>query len=200
MDEVKALKACISDLVSVLALPAIAKGGEPRQILSTLLDVLLALLRLDMVYVRLEDPASGAPLEMVRLAQSGDSTARLQDLRQALGPWFGKDSRTWPSVMKNPAGEGNVCIASLGLGLPDETGVLVAGSRRPDFPSQTERLLLDVTANQAVIRLQEARLLREQKRVAAELDQQVANRTRELLAAYEEIKTLRTSSTKRISP
>ena len=191
VDEVKALEACISNLTSVLAIPAIAKSGEPRQILSTLLDVLLGLLRLDFVYVRLEDPSSGVPLEMVRLAQSGDSPAGVQGLRQALGPWLEKDSRIWPSVLKNPAGEGKVSIASLGLGLPNEMGVLVAGSRRPDFPSHTERLLLNVTANQAVIRLHEARLLRQQERVAAELDQEVASRTQELLAAYEEIKRLK---------
>src|SRR2546422_10884161 len=67
-------------------------------------------------------------------------------------------------------------------------GVLVAGSQRADFPTQTERLLLNVAANQAAIGLQEARLLSEQKRVARELDQRVAQRTRELAAANEELK------------
>jgi hypothetical protein len=46
-DEIKNLKACINDLISVLALPAIWTGSEPSQILSTLLDVLLGMLRLD---------------------------------------------------------------------------------------------------------------------------------------------------------
>ena len=44
-DEIKRLKACINDLVSVLTLPAIWSGREePSQIGSTLLDALLGLL------------------------------------------------------------------------------------------------------------------------------------------------------------
>jgi PAS domain S-box-containing protein len=76
----------------------------------------------------------------------------------------------------------------LGLGLQGEIGVLVAGSERGDFPRQTEELILSVAANQASIGLQEARLRSEQKRVASELDQRVAQRTTELAAANEELR------------
>ena len=76
----------------------------------------------------------------------------------------------------------------LRLGLHGEIGVIVAGSQRADFPSQTEKLLLSVAANQAAIGLQEARLLSQQKRVADELDQRVAQRTTELAAANQELK------------
>jgi PAS domain S-box-containing protein len=76
----------------------------------------------------------------------------------------------------------------LGLGLQGDIGVLVAGSERADFPVQTEELVLSVAANQASIGLHEARLLSEQKRVASELDLRVAQRTRELAAANEELR------------
>ena len=69
--EIKHLQRCINDLVSVLALPAMWSGGHPAQIVQTLLDALLTMLRLDLVYVRLEDPIGEAPVEMVRTAQSG---------------------------------------------------------------------------------------------------------------------------------
>jgi PAS domain S-box-containing protein len=59
------------------------------------------------------------------------------------------------------------------------------GSRRADFPRDTEALLLSIAANQALTGLQQARLLTEQKRVADELDQIVAQRTAELAAANE---------------
>ena len=75
----------------------------------------------------------------------------------------------------------------LRLGMQGEIGVIVAGSKRADFPGQTEKLLLSVAANQASFGLQEARLLSQQKRVANELDQQVALRTRELAKANEEL-------------
>src|SRR5437660_11492379 len=87
-----------------------------------------------------------------------------------------------------PCWRRDISIVPLRLGLQNEIGVIVAGSRRADFPGQTERLLLSVAANQAAIGLQEARLLSEQKRVAKELDQRVAQRTRELAAANEELR------------
>jgi len=71
------------------------------------------------------------------------------------------------------------------LGVQREIGVIVAGSRRADFPRDTEALLLGIAANQALIGLQQARLLTEQKRVADGLDQIVAQRTAELAAANE---------------
>src|SRR5205085_3533707 len=50
-----------------------------------------------------------------------------------------------------------------------------------------ERLLLNAAANQAAIGLQEARILSEQKWVAEELDQRVAQRTSQLRVANEEL-------------
>jgi len=60
------------------------------------------------------------------------------------------------------------------------SGWIVAASRRADFPTETERLLLNVATNQTAIGLQEARLLSEQKRIARELEEKVAQRTHEL--------------------
>ncbi|MGB9233869.1 MAG: PAS domain S-box protein, partial [Terriglobales bacterium] len=76
----------------------------------------------------------------------------------------------------------------LPLGLQGEIGVIIAAAQRPDFPLQTEALLLSVAANQASIGLHEARLRSQQNRVAAELDRQVSQRTAELAAANQELK------------
>ena len=187
-DEIRRLQGCINDLISVLALPAMWRGQESVQIVSTLLDVLLGMLRLDFAYARLKDPIGGAPIEMVRLAQSRNLTAQPQEIGQVLNPWLGDDPHTSPLLVRNPTGDGDVSIVPSRLGFQGKMGVLVAGSQRADFPTQTERLLLNVAANQAAIGLQEARLLSEQKRVAKELDQRVAQRTRELAAANEELK------------
>jgi PAS domain S-box-containing protein len=182
-EEIKRLQRCINDLVSVLALPAIWSGGDPSQIVRTLLDVLLGMLRLDLVYVRLNDPVGEAPIEMVRVAQSRKLTGRPQEIGKMLNHWLGDDPQKWPPLVRNPIGDGDISIAPLRLGLHGEVGLVAAGSQRADFPTQTERLLLSVAANQAAIGLQEARLLSEQKRVANELDQRVAQRTAELATA-----------------
>src|SRR6266478_407291 len=186
-EEIERLQRCLNDLISVLALPAMWSGCDPSQIVRTLLDALLSMLRLDLVYVRLKDPVGEGPIEMVRVAQSQKLTARPQEIGEALNHWLGSGAQKWASLVRIPFGDGDISIVPLRLGLQGEIGVIVAGSQRADFPGQTERLLLSVAANQAAIGLQEARLLSEQKRVAAELDQRVAQRTRELAAANEKL-------------
>jgi len=187
-EEIERLQRCLNDLISVLALPAMWSGCDPSQIVRTLLDALLSMLRLDLVYVRLKDPVGEGPIEMVRVAQSQKLTARPQEIGEALNRWLGSGAQKWASLVRIPFGDGDISIVPLRLGLQGEIGVIVAGSQRADFPGQTERLLLSVAANQAAIGLQEARLLSEQKRVAAELDQRVAQRTRELAAANEKLR------------
>ena len=187
-DEIRRLKACINDLISVLALPAIWSGGEPSQVVSTLLDVLLGMLDLDFVYAKLNDPISGAPSEIVRLAQPGNVRASTQEIGQVLNTWLRDDPHTSSWVVRNPVGDGDVSIAPFRPGLQDSIDVVVAGSGRANFPTATERLLLGVAANQAAIGLQEARLLSEQRRVAEELDQRVAERTRQLIIVNEDLR------------
>src|SRR5438552_14844794 len=186
-NEIKRLKACINNLISVQALPAIWSGGKPSQIVSASLDVLIKMLSLDFAYARLKDSTGGASLEMARLAQDRNLTAQPQMIGRALNPWLGDFPHFSPSLVPNPIEDGEVSVLLLRLGLQAEMGVFVAGSKRADFPTQTERLLLNVAANQAAIGLQEARLLSEQKRVAEELDQRVAQRTSQLLSANEEL-------------
>jgi PAS domain S-box-containing protein len=186
-DEIKRLKTCINNLISVQALPAIWSGGKPSQIVSASLDMLLKMLSLDFAYARLKDSTGGAPLEIARLAQERNLTAQPQMIGRALNPWLGDCPSTSPPRVRNPLGDGDISVLFLRLGLQAELGVFVAGSKRANFPTQTERLLLNLAANQAVIGLQEARLLSEQKRVAEELDENVAQRTSQLLAANEEL-------------
>src|SRR6267143_2166326 len=187
-DEVKRLQSCINDLISVLALAAIWSGSESCQMLGTLLDSLLAILRLDFACARLNDSIDGSPVEVVRLAQRQHPSAQPQEVGRALGRWLSGDKTVSRFVIPNPAGEGEVAIASFSLGLHDEVGVLVAGSRRADFPTDIERLLLRVAANQAAIGLQEARRSGDQKRVAEVLERRVAERTSRLTAVNEQLR------------
>jgi len=184
-DEIKRLQRCFNDLVSVLALPAIWTG-DSSQIVRTLLDALLRMLRLDFVYARLNDPVGEAPVEMVRFDPPQKLTGRPEEIGARLHHWLGDDPRKWPPLVRDTIGDSEISIVPLRLGLHGDVGVLIAASLRADFPEQAERLVLSVAANQAAIGLQEARRLCEQKRVAKELNQRVAQRTAELSAANEE--------------
>jgi len=186
--EIKRLQSCINDLISVLALPAIWSGSESAHILGTLLDVLLTMLRLDFTYARLTDVSDDSPIEVVRLADHRHSSIQPQQFGQALDRWLTGDQTVSRSVIPVLAGEAELSIASFLLGLQHDGGVLVAGSRRADFPTEVERLLLRVAANQAGIGLQEARRSGEQKRIAVMLEQRVAERTGRLTAVNDELR------------
>ena len=88
-------------------------------------------------------------------------------------------------------GDADLSVASVQLGVDGEFGVVVVGSERLVFPDQTEQLLLEVAANQACLGLQQARLMSEQRRVARELDERVAERTSQLEVANEQLKKAR---------
>ena len=185
--EVKRLQRCLNDMVSVLALPAMWSGSQPSQIVHILLDALLEMLGLDLVYACLQDPAGGAPIEVLKIAPSA-KWKLADEIHKTVNQWFGDDPQKWPSRLRASIADEDVSIVSQRCGLHGEIGVIVAGSDRADFPDQTETLLLNVAANQAVIGLHEARFLLEQKRVAGELDRRVAQRTAELAAVNDELR------------
>jgi PAS domain S-box-containing protein len=187
-EEMKRLQRCINDLVSVLALPAIWSGSDSSQIARTLLDALMGMLGLDLVYVRVNDPAGDPPIEMARAAHSRGLPVRPQALGGMLHQWLGDDPEQWPSLVRARVGSDDMSLVALRLGVQGDIGMLVAGCGRAEFPGQNETLLLNVAANQAAIGLREAWLRKEQQRVATELDQRVAQRTADLAAANEELK------------
>jgi len=165
--EIRRLKACINDLLSVLTLPAIWSGHAPSRIASTLLDALLGILRLDFAYFRLSDSNGGTPIEMVRVAGRRNPVVQPQEVGRALNPLL-TEMPPSPFVVPNPVGEGEVSIVPLRLTLQDQLGILVAGSQRADFPTDVEQLLLRIAANQAGIGLQEARRITDHEHTAEE--------------------------------
>jgi PAS domain S-box-containing protein len=186
--EVKRLQRCMSDLVSVLALPAIWSKGEPSRILETSLDALVQLLELDFLYAQARIASHEELIEVLRTAESDRVSNKRDEIRQSLRLWLGEDRPDdLPAVRRLIAGR-EVSILSLRLGIEGSLGLIVAGSQRPDFPQQAERLVMRVAANQLAIMLQHAQLLGEQRRIARELDQRVAQKTRELAAANAQLK------------
>jgi PAS domain S-box-containing protein len=187
-EEIKRLQRCINDLVSIFALPAVWSVGDPSRIIHSLLDVLLGMLHLDLVYARVQDPISNIPVEIVRVAQLGKLTAQPQKIGEMLNDCLGPDPQKWAPLRRSPFGEGDISVVPLRLGLEGEIGVIVAGSRRTEFPEKTESLIMGVAANLAAIRLREAQLVNGQKRATEVLDKKVEQRTEELAATNEELK------------
>ncbi|OEO30705.1 hypothetical protein VW23_019750 [Devosia insulae DS-56] len=151
--------------------------------LETLLDALLSALKADFVCVTLEGPK---PKSRIR-GRSGVTPAHDQLLR-ALAGTFGDDKSAWPPAGEISVGADAISILSAPMGLQGEVGVVVAGTRRRDFDDETGGLLLGAAANQAALALQAVRRLDEQKQIASDLDERVAQRTAELARANEALR------------
>jgi PAS domain S-box-containing protein len=170
--EVARLRRCVNDLVSVLALPVMWAGQEPSRVATTLLDVLVRTLRLDFGYLRVGDPMRGPVSQWLR-AEAGASPDPAA-VGHALETYLSGGVSWRGSRIAHPFAEGTVSIAVFHIGPSDSTAVFVAGSRRPDFPSETEYLVLQVATNQAAIALEQARQLSGRQSTTDELKRRVA--------------------------
>jgi PAS domain S-box-containing protein len=187
-DEAARLRRCLSDLVSIMALPALWTGKESRQIVSTLADALLGLLPLTFVFVRWNEADGGSSFDLTRVAGPMEPTTPFREAGAMLNTALGDVWLKWPARARVTMGDADVSLASVQLGVDGEFGVVVVGSERLVFPDQTEQVLLEAAANQTCLGLQQARLMTEQRRVARELDERVAERTSQLEVANEQLK------------
>jgi PAS domain S-box-containing protein len=178
--QVRHLQRCINELVSLLALPAIWTGRESSHIIRTLLDAVLRALSLEFAYARLSRTFSPERIEVLRIAEDAKINLAPEELGRLLGDSFARQHEDASARGSNLFAIGSATAFSQSLGIQGEIGVLVVGSERAGFPSQTERLLLGVAANQASLGLHEASLLSAQKRLADELDRRVTERTKKL--------------------
>lgn len=177
-------KALLNDLLAVVSLPAIWRGGDPSQVGRAMVDALTRILQPDLVYVRLEAMAGGAPLEIARTGTAALAETPPEGLGTTLAGCLGPHPAHWPAQAQARIDGNDLTLVVFRLGWQGD-GVVVAASRRSGFPTPGERLLLSVTANQAAMGLQEARTLAAQKGLAEELDRRVARRTEELQRSKE---------------
>jgi PAS domain S-box-containing protein len=162
--EVARLRACLDDLVGLVALPTLWAGREPSHIASSLLDALLEMLPLDFALLRLNDHEGGPLRDELRAAARFEETARAHDVGQALALCLGDDALKWPPGARVTIGGVELSVAVSRLGIQGDTGVLVAGCRDGGFPGQAEKLRLDVAASQAAIAIERSRRLRDSER------------------------------------
>jgi two-component sensor histidine kinase len=165
------LRRRIRDVVALSTLPAIWGNADARQIAERTAEVLLGMLHLEFAAVVL---TGRPPIQIIRL-RGGDMPNWEIWLRNLLA------SRPMPRAVKEvfeSSGPGGatlrVSCVSMGLG---KEGTLITASATPDYPTDTERLLLDVAANQAALALRRWRseeALRENNRTLALLNRTAA--------------------------
>lgn len=156
-EEALSLRACVRDLVALTTLPAVWTGRSARVIGGDLADALLGILRADSVLLRLEASPEDAPVEIVRTAPPSPGADPLRDVGPETIGTLGRDDGDAVRTVPNPAGPGTWRVLSTPIGHDGALGRLAVASRRPGFPTATERLLLSTGANQAAIALAGAR-------------------------------------------
>jgi PAS domain S-box-containing protein len=152
--EIDGLRRITRDLVALSTLPAVWSGLAPDGLIKSLSSVLLTMLDLDLVYLQLFDGGDSTAIDIVRSKQPAAEAQFLPPLRALFDGAAGRSSVHAPATLVHPLDERQLRVSAIRLGIGDETGILLVGSARPDFPSEHERLLLGVSANQAAVVLQ----------------------------------------------
>jgi two-component system sensor histidine kinase/response regulator len=152
--EVQQLRRCIRDLVALSAFPAVWVGYDACRIAESLVDVLRHTLHLDLIYLAVREGADGIAVEVAQTTQGPAPADRAQEVGRALDPWLRLGSSGMPSSIPDPLGSGTIPIVLTRFRMGASRGVLVASSRRADFPTEVDRLLLSFGANQAAILLE----------------------------------------------
>jgi PAS domain S-box-containing protein len=160
--EIAGLRACIGDLLGLLARSAPWSGRQAPEIGGSLAETLLSLLQLDFALVELDDELHGAGDKTKGFS---DPTAVNEELRRSLGD----DPRRRPAATRASLFGKPVSIATFPIDLPHGSGMLIAASSRDGFPTETELLVLTVACNQALVALQDSRLRSEERLQAMQL-------------------------------
>lgn len=137
------LRRCLRDLVALSALPAMWRDLRPEEICRDLSDALLSTLDVAFVYVLHGERGHEPPFEILRTKEM--PSGPLSDVLRA---WLPR--RMTELVLPDPLGGDPFNLACVPIGVGAQ-GVLVAGSRRPSFPSEADRLLLGAGGNEAAV-------------------------------------------------
>jgi serine phosphatase RsbU (regulator of sigma subunit) len=165
ISELRELHSSLRDLVASSTLSAVWMGYKPPAILDGLAESVERMLRLELVYARLTGWQGQDAVEVARFNKARYLHTQPQDLGHALAPWLEAPGGRSTVEIPDLAGDGKLRLAITPLGIEGHLGVVIAGSRCADFPSNYDQLLLSVAVNQAVSLIQSSRLIEHQKYV-----------------------------------
>jgi PAS domain S-box-containing protein len=150
IDELERLRRTNRDLATCLALPAMWAGRDPRYIVTTLLDMLVSMLGLDLAHVIVHDAVGGVLIEEWK----HDAPERFAPV---VPPAPDAGDRDGDGRLVHVPGVGHVRLARARLSGTTGRAVVTVGSMRSDFPNDRDTILLRAAVNQAGIALNTAR-------------------------------------------
>lgn len=161
--ELSQLRRSLRDLAALAALPVVWTTGNTQRVLGSLAEAVLGMLRLDFAYIRLTRSDGTPELEVGRVAHSPSVGPDARALGALLEAWLDADGGTELPVLPGcgPGLRGLI----VPFGLDGQQGLIAAGNTRRTFPTDSDRLLLRVAANQAAVMLARQRSEEERERL-----------------------------------
>lgn len=163
------LRACLRNLTSLLALPALWTGRSPGEVALALFEALEAVLTLEVCLLRefnADQPAAVNCLRILGQAPCAPSAA--------WAPFAEACQRQVQAVevIDSPRGSLRVARTQMSYGTPQVT--LWVGAREPGFPTDTQYAYLVAAASLAATGLHTARLMEERESAARAKDEFLA--------------------------
>lgn len=155
----------MNDILSITALPAIWKGGSVDDIAATMLNALKAILDVDFLLLRVANGEDGSEILLERSER--DFPSGLSAFFAGLNTYFGPDTINWPNQASIMRDNTSFALVIEKLGIEGRPSLLVAGSASPTFPTDHDRIVLHVAANQAAVAITEAVRIRNDTRIVA---------------------------------
>lgn len=139
----------MSDVVALSTLSAVWAGAPRPKIAESLARVLFDTLEADVVYVGLRGTGGAVPCDGA--CHSSPANEQISDaIRADIAGWLSEPGSPLGVPQLRPAPFPSVATP---IGIAGEHGLVVVVSTRGGFPSDTDRLLLNVAANQATLAL-----------------------------------------------
>jgi PAS domain S-box-containing protein len=156
------LRRYIRDLMTLSALPAMWKDFDPPQIAESVAAALITMLGVDFIYVALPGSHAEPNIEITHVGNGLKKNAP-ETIRAALHEALPRPATEQTLSIPNPVGAGTMRIAVAPIGLGGDA-IVVGGASQHDFPSEAQRLLLGIGANDATIALRRWRVEVEARR------------------------------------
>jgi PAS domain S-box-containing protein len=142
-------RGCIRDLVALSTLPALWQRYDPSPIAESVAAALLSMLQANFVYAAFPG-RYGEPLIEVVQSDKSVPPRSTEGIRVAVRAELPTPTSHQSLTIANPVGQGMLRLSYAPIGFGGDA-VVVVGSRDAGFPSEVQRLLLSIAANEATV-------------------------------------------------
>jgi signal transduction histidine kinase len=177
------LRRSLRDLVAASMLPAIWTAYDPDQVAQSVTEVLVRMIGLEFAYMSLRWGGDQPAIEVARVCGRIAGRSR-SAIRGVLAPWLDRYPPAEVVTLADPFDSGSVRVAFVPVPA-GEDAMIAAASHEAAFPTAAQRLLLEVTANQAAIAIRRWQAEHALQRLNETLEERVAAEIKERMKIEE---------------